>query len=86
MLDYEVFEVESCSGDADACLAGRFVGIWAGEVGAFVVHWFLWRDQSCASLTDERYVVGFDGQLFFVLAAFDDDAASAWCGRDGPLD
>jgi hypothetical protein len=49
------------SGDTDACLAGRVIGVEASEVGAFVVHWDVWWYQSCAFLADESYVVRFDG-------------------------
>jgi len=39
MLDDEVFEVKSCSGDTYSSLAGRLVVVWAGEVCAFVACW-----------------------------------------------
>jgi hypothetical protein len=40
VLADEAVKVEFCSGDADACLGGRFIVIRTGEVGAFVVYWY----------------------------------------------
>jgi len=85
MLGDELLKGESCSGDTDAGLGGRVVGVRASKFGAFVVHRCVRRQQSCTFLADECYVVFFDGQLFSVFAGCDDDAAAARCGVNGPL-
>lgn len=88
VLGYKFLKVESCSDDADACLAGCFffIVVRTGEVGAFVVHWYGRWCQSCTPLADQIYIVCLDDQLFFVFTAFDDNTAATRCGCDCLLD